>query len=397
MRKAVLNGARLATVNPYELPLNFPADQFVDTPVGMLRDLAAIAKSLRKRGSGTVKDLIAQAEPDQHHAAVAEGLKSGGKGRGALILVGALAAAHPDYTLLKAFAQVIAEATKARVGFLPAAANAVGAHLAGALPHVLPGAAAAEPPGADALAMLTEPRRGYLLWGLEPAYDLIDPAAADAAFGRADFVVACTAYRAPSIEAAADLMLPIGGFAETSGTFVNAEATWQGFRGAVAPPGEARPGWKVLRVLGNLLGLDGFDYVSSAEICDEVRAASEGVKPGNDPRGDLKSVSLAPPAEGLYRIGDVPIYALDALVRRAPALQRTPSAGAFGVYLNPEQASALGLADGDEVAVRQNGAVAAARVSLDSAVPPGCARIPAAVAGSEALGLQIGVVSVEKA
>jgi NADH-quinone oxidoreductase subunit G len=397
IRKAVLNEARVATVNPYELALTFPADQFVAAPAGMLLDLAAIAKALKKRGSGTVKDLIAQAEPDAHHAAVAEALKAGGKGGGALILLGALAAVHPDFTLLKALAQVIAQASKGRVGFLPTAANSVGAHLAGALPHVLPGAAPAEQPGADALTMLAEPRKGYLLWGLEPAYDLTDPRAAAAAFAQADFVLACTTHRAPSIEAAADLMLPIGGFAETSGTFVNAEVAWQGFRGAVAPPGEARPGWKVLRVLGNLLDLQGFEYVSSAQVCDEVRAAAEGVKPGNDPRGDLKGAALTTTAEGLYRIGNVPIYALDALVRRAPALQRSACAGAFGVYLNPEEAAGMGVADGDRVAVRQDGSAVEARVVIDEAVPRGCSRIPAAVAGSEALGAQIGPVSVAKA
>jgi NADH-quinone oxidoreductase subunit G len=399
IRKAVLNDAHVAAVNPYELALTFPAAQFVDTPAGMLSDLAAIAKSLKKRGSGTVKDLIAQVDPDDRHAATAAQLKAAGKGRGrgGLILLGALAEAHPDYTLLKALAYVIAEATKCRVGFLPAAANTVGAHLAGALPHVLPGAVSAEPRGADAQAMLTEPRKGYLLWGLEPAYDLIDPATAASAFTQADFVVACTAYRGASVEAVADLMLPIAGFAETSGTLVNADVTWQGFQGAVAPPGEARPGWKVLRVLGNLLDLQGFDYVSSVQVCDEVRAACEGVKPGNDPRGDLKGAALITAAEGLQRIGNVPVYALDALVRRAPALQRSSLAGAFGVYLNPDEAAGLGVADGDQVSVRQNGTAVAARVILDAAVPAGCARIPAAVVGSEALGAQIGPVAVEKA
>jgi NADH-quinone oxidoreductase subunit G len=245
--------------------------------------------------------------------------------------------------------------------------------------------------------MLREPRKAYLLWGLEPAYDLIDPPAAASAFEQADFVVACIPFRAPSIEAAADLMLPIAGFAETSGTLVNADADWQGFQVAVAPPGEARPGWKVLRVLGNLMDLEGFDYLSSRQVRDEVRAACEGVKPSNEPRGDLKGAALTTTAEGLHRIGNVPIYALDALVRRAPALQRTPSAGAFGVYLNPEEAAGLGVADGEQVSVRQNGTAVAARVVLDAAVPAGCARIPAAVVGSEALGLQIGPVSVEKA
>ena len=290
---------------------------------------------------------------------------------------------------------MIAEATKARVGFLPAAANSVGAYLAGALPDRLPGARPADVPGPNAAAMLQNPPKACLLWGVEPAYDLGDPSAAAEALAKADFVVACTSHRAPSLDAA-DLMLPIAAFAETSGTYVNADGTWQGFRGAVAPPGEARPGWKVLRVLGNLVGLDDFEYGSSEEVCNELRAACEDAKPNNDPRGDLK-VEPTAATEGLLRIGSVPIYATDMLVRRAPALQRTPSQGTFGAFMNLEQANALGLAEGDLVTVRQDGAAAKTTVSVDAAVPAGCVRVPSAVAGSEALGVQIGPVTVEKA
>jgi NADH-quinone oxidoreductase subunit G len=119
--------------------------------------------------------------------------------------------------------------------------------------------------------MLTEPRAAYVLWGLDPAFDLVDPASALSALDQAGLVVACSAFRSPSLDALADILLPIGAFAETSGTFVNASGDWQRFQGAVAPPGEARPGWKVLRVLGNLLELDGFDYASAKQVHDELR------------------------------------------------------------------------------------------------------------------------------
>jgi NADH-quinone oxidoreductase subunit G len=307
-----------------------------------------------------------------------------------------LASAHPDYTLIKALAYVIGEATKARVGFLPAAANTVGAYLAGALPHAHPGAKPAQAPGMNTLAMLAEPRKAYLLWGLEPAYDLIDPALASRSLGKAELVIACTAFRSPSLDAAAHVMLPIAGFAETSGTFVNADAAWQGFRGAVAPPGDARPGWKVLRVLGNLLELDGFDYRDSAQVREELRALCEDAKPDNSPRGDLKVEPLATNMTGLFRVGNLPMYSVDPLVRRAPALQRTPATDPFGAYLHPDEAAGLGLAEGDPVQVAQNGTSVRTRVLLDATVPPGCARIPAGVAGSEALGGQIGPVTIEK-
>jgi NADH-quinone oxidoreductase subunit G len=129
-----------------------------------------------------------------------------------------------------------------KLGFLPAAANAAGAALAGALPQVEPGAKAAATPGASVDALLAEPRKAYLLWNVEPGHDLIDPALAAKALAQADFVLACVSHRGASVEAVADLMLPIAAFAETSGTLVNAELTWQAFRGVCLPAGRGAAG-----------------------------------------------------------------------------------------------------------------------------------------------------------
>jgi len=395
IRKAVLAGAQVALVNPLRLDLTFPATQLVSGPAGMLEELAAIAKALGKRDSGPIKALISSVTPSDAHKETADLLKTSGTQRTGLILLGALASAHPDYCLLKALAEVIAEATKARVGYLPAASNSVGAYLAGALPHVFPGAQLSETGGASAAEMLAHPRMAYLLWGIDPAYDLGNPARALQALDQAEFVVACTTYRSLSLEQTANVMLPIAAFAETSGTFVNADVSRQSFRGAVTPPGEARPGWKLLRVLGNLLDLEGFGQVSSEDVLAELQGRCDSTKPDNKPRGDLK-VEPQGTDDDLARIGNLPIYAVDALVRRAPALQHTPAAGRLGAFLCGTEASALGLAEGDLVEVRQNGFSAKMPVGLDEAVPTSCVRIPAGVAGSEALGDQIGPVSMTK-
>jgi NADH-quinone oxidoreductase subunit G len=393
IRKAALGGARVALVNPCQVELTHPSTQLAGGPAQMIEDLAAIAKALRKRGSGSLKDLIAGSQPTDVHAAIGESLKAAEKG---VVLLGALAAAHPDYTLIKALAYLIAEATKCTLGYLPAAANSLGAHLAGALPHVLPGARLADAPGISLGGMLSFPRKTWVLWGVEPSLDCGNPAQAMEALGQADFVVAASAFQAPSLDSAANLLLPIGAFAETSGTFVNADGTWQSFQGAVAPPGEARPGWKVLRVLGNLLGLPGFEYRDSAQVRAELAELCAESGPNNVPLGDLK-VEPRGLGEGLIRLGNVPIYASDPLVRRAPALQRTPTmASAFAAYLHPDQARASGLAAGDAVEMRQNGAAARASVVIDASVPPGCVRIPAGVAGSETLGDQIAPVALTK-
>ncbi len=393
IRKAALGGGKVALVNPYRVHLTHPATQLVSPRAGLVDDLAAIAKALRKRGSGAVKDCIARVEPTEIHTAVADALKSA---EGGLVLLGALAAAHPDYTLIKALAYVIADATKCKLGYLPPGANGVGAHLAGALPQVMPGARPAEIPGLSVGGQLASSPKTVVLWGIEPGQDLGNPGRAMQALAEADFVVAASAFRSPSLDAAADLLLPIGAFAETSGTLVNAAGVWQSFQGAVAPPGEARPGWKVLRVLGNLLDLKGFDYASSAAVRDELAGLCVDAKPSNAPAGDLK-VDPVGAGEGLVRIGPVPIYAVDALVRRSPALQRTPvMLGALVAALHPSAAADLGLAVGDRVEARQDGAAVTLAVEIDEGVPPGSVRIPAGVAGSEALGDQIGPVQIAR-
>ncbi|AUB83793.1 NADH-quinone oxidoreductase subunit NuoG [Candidatus Thiodictyon syntrophicum] len=395
LRQAVLAGGSLALVNPYRLDLTHPADQLAGGPAGMLDNLAAIANALGDGGLGALKGIIARAAPSAEHQAVADSLKSAGANGAGLILLGALAAAHPDYSLLKALAYRIAAAAGCKVGYLPAAANSVGAYLAGALPQVQPGGRPADPVGLPVAEILAAPHRTLVLWGLEPAYDLGNPAQAVESLAQADFVVAASAFRCPSLESVAQVLLPIGAFAETSGTFVNGSGTWQSFQGAVAPPGAARPGWKVLRVLGNLLNLKGFEYLDTAAIRTELAALCGDARPDNGPAADFDAAP-AGLGEGLIRIGNVPTYALDALVRRSPPLQRTPTMGTFGAYLNAAQAADLGLAADAAVVVSQQGAAVHTRVLIDDRVPPGCVRIPAGVPGSESLGDQIAPVSIRR-
>ena len=401
LRKAALAGAAVCLVNPYKLALTHPARQLIAPPGCLPVELAAIAKALGQSGSGpgALADVIQQAQVGETHTAVADALREAGASGTGLVLIGALAEADPDYCLIKALANLIADAAGCRIGFLPRAANSVGATLTGALPHLQAGAQAAPQPGLNALAMLTEPRAAYVLWGLDPAFDLLDPALAMSALDQAGLVVACSAFRSPSLEAVADILLPIGGFAETSGTFVNAGGDWQRFQGAVAPPGDARPGWKVLRVLGNLLELNGFDYASAKQVHDELRAVCDGIALDNKPRDgyDHAGAPSLPSgvANALMRVGNVPIYAVDQLVRAAPSLQRTPLADSFTLSLHPQQAAKLGLAEGDTVAVSQGSAQARVAVRLDDKMAMGCGRIPAAVAGSEQLGPQTGPMTVE--
>jgi NADH-quinone oxidoreductase subunit G len=376
LRKAVLNGASISYINPLKYDLNYRAQQLISSPAAMVDDLAAVAKAL---GVATANN----AEITAEHQAIADQLKQADS---AVVLLGNLASAHPDYSILSALAAEIAQASGAKLGFIAEAANSTGARLVGAVPK----------DGLNAQAMLEQPCKGYLLLGLEPDCDLWNPAVAAKAFEQADFVVAMSTYKTASLESAADVLLPMAGFAETSGTYVNAEGTWQSFTGAVTPMGEARPAWKILRVLGNLLDVAGFDQVSSLDVLEQAQQTAEGKQLDNTVSGNLAQERMLS-AAGLTRIGDVPIYATDALVRRAPALQQTADAIDAAIRINPSEAAKAGLADGDQARVVQDGMRAILPVEIDPGVADGSIRVCAALAGSESLGGQFGEVTLEKA
>jgi NADH-quinone oxidoreductase subunit G len=212
-------------------------------------------------------------------------------------------------------------------------ANAAGAFLAGAVPHRAAGgkpvSSTGLSPGLTAADMLSRPLKSYLLvGGVEP---WIDSPGVDAVrvLGQAELVVAVTPFATDTLRKIAHVLLPAGTFAETSGTYVNLEGVWQSQTGAAAPVGESRPGWKILRVLGNLLGLSGFDYQSSEDVRTEVAALvgestaySAPAYTGKHVAGQhAGSQQAGGPSE--QSVVDIPMYQIDALVRRAPSLQKT--------------------------------------------------------------------------
>ena len=231
---------------------------------------------------------------------------------------------------------------------------------------------------------------------VEPEHDIAHSRQAIRALTNARSVIAITAYRSPALEDVASVMLPAAAFTETSGTFVNAEGVMQSFKGANQAAGEARPGWKILRVLGNLLKLDGFDYMSSEQVRDELRSVCEDIEFDNSV-SNTAQVSLSATGDTMMRAADVPIYATDALVRRAPSLQKTIDAVDLTVSMNPADAARLDLDDDiSSVSVKQGDASAILKLIIDEAVPVGSAWIPMAVTGSEILGDPFGEVVIEK-
>ncbi len=251
----------------------------------------------------------------------------------------------------------------------------------------------------NAREMLREPRQGYVLLNIEPEFDCYDAGQALAALSSAASVIVLTPFKGRAMEYA-DCLLPISPFTETSGTFVNLEGRAQSFNAVVKPLDQARPGWKVLRVLGSMLGLVGFEFDSSEAVREAVL---HGEKPivssrlGNQAVGvAAAAAAVAAPAAGLQRVGEVPIYFADALVRRAASLQRTRDAQPPRAGLNPDTARQLGVGEGDPVRVRQGGGEAVLPVAIDATLAVGCVRVAAGHPATAALGELHGPITVER-
>lgn len=261
----------------------------------------------------------------------------------------------------------------------------MGGHLAGAVPSA---------DGLNALAMVQQPRKAYLLLGLEPDLDHSNPVAAMGALSSAQLVVALSAFVSPSLREVADVMLPIAPFTETSGTFVSCEGRAQTFNAVARPLGETRPGWKVLRVLGNLVQADGFDYADSEAVRADALGSEFAVRLDN--RLELPTVAVSTLVDtALERVADVPIHFADPLVRRAPSLQKTRDAATPAARMASSTLAALGLQSGDRVRVKGVGQIEILAVA-DEGLAPGCVRIAAAHSATSALGPMSGVLSVER-
>ena len=314
VRKAATAGAKVWFVNPAKFEYLFPvADQIVAAPGGQLAELNALLSAAGASAIGTLTATVTE-----RHKAIVEGLR--GASRKAIWL-GALALRHPQYSALRAAVRALAAATGAQVGVLAEGGNAAGAHLAGVLPHRAAGGVTRARGGLNAGTMLSAPLDAYLLWDFEPGADTLLPRALET-LRAAKFVVAATPYVTDELKSVAHVLLPIGSFAETSGTYVNLEGQWQSFAGAAVPVGEARPGWKVLRVLGNLLGFEGFEALSSEDVRDALRKLVES-NAAPLPQA-ATAVASNPPAT--VTVTDLPMYQGDAILRRATALQRTREA-----------------------------------------------------------------------
>jgi len=387
VRQAVKKQAQFNLINPVDDDLLMRvANKAIVAPDALAGVLAQVVKAAAEIKSVAVPAAVAGVAVDPAARTVAESLAAG---QNCAIFLGNLARHHPQAGELHWLAQELAGIVGAKVGFLGEAANSVGGYLAGATP--VAGA------GMNALQMLARPRKAYLLLHAEMDLDTADPRAARAAMQAAELVVVMSPFR-HALEYA-QVLLPVSPFTETGGSFVNMEGRVQSFQGVVRPLGETRPAWKVLRVLGTLLQLPGFEYDSVEGVRADCLAAigDPAARLDNSVRGELRPLAASAGKAGIQRIGEVPIYHGDGIVRRAESLQLTRDAQAAVVSLPGNLVEKLGLRQDDLVRIFQQGGEALLPYVRDDSLPAGCARIPAARPETSGLGASFGDVELERA
>ncbi len=400
LRKGSLNGAKVMFINPVDYESNMELYVNITASLAAMEvALAGVAKAMLALNvdqdiPSSLKALLAEVVAEEEHQKIAEALLTA---QSASVLLGLGALAHPAAATLRTLARAISLMSDATFGSLTEGANSAGAWLAGALPHRTVGAKGGSY-GLTAHGMLEEKLPAYLLMGVEPEHDCSDAVAAMTALKEADFVVSMTAYKSEAMTQYADVLLPIAPFTETSGTFVNVEGRWQSFEGAVKPLGETRPAWKVLRVLGNLFGLDGFDFISSTEVHDEIKTVLSDKKEEQSKQAWHTADALSTVADGkLVRIADVPIYSIDPIVRRASSLQDTVHAVRAVARMNEETALAQGLNSAEGVVVSQGNSQRVLPFEIDNRVADGCVWLPAGVAGTSGFGAHGQVIELKQA
>ena len=386
LRQAARRGAQVSSLqavhDDWALPV---AHQLTAVPSRWVALLAEVAAAV---AAAQGVEAPVSATPSAAAEAVAKSLLSGRK---TALLLGHAAARHPQAGALLALANWIAERTGASCGYLGESGNDVGAQLVGALP----GAG-----GLNAGQMLSQPMKALLLLNVEPALDAANAAAAKQALAASGLVVALTPFKDAAADVA-DVMLPIAPFTETGGSFVNAEGRLQGFHGVVKPLGETRPGWKVLRVLGNLLDVPGFDFETVEDVRKEALGDQGALCTRLDNTSALAPARIALPAAAdghsavrCERIADVPIHATDAIVRRAPSLQLTADARQPVVGVPTPLWHALRLTD--KVLVHDGSQSVILPAREDASVAEGAVRIAAGHPSTAALGAMFGTVTLEK-
>ncbi len=391
LRKANLKGGRISFLNSVAYDYNFKlANELLAAPAHFFKEMKSLAKAAMEASSGDAPQGLAALVgsvkvTDQHRAVIADLAAA----ENAIVILGTIVQAMPHYTSIRMLASCIAAITGAKLGYLTPGANTAGAYLTGVLPHRGVGGQSQTASGLNTQAMFANGLDAYLLHGLEPDLDIDNPVQVLQSLKAAKFVVMMSAFVSDEMKDYANVLLPVSPVVETSGTFINVDGTWQGFTASSQAKGQSKPAWKVLRVLGNLFDIDGFDYQSSADVIAALMSELPGLQRDNSLQWQCPENHSAQ-TDGLQRIAELVIYNVDAVTRRAAALQQTADANINYVCINSALAKKLKLNEAHLVTVTQHSSgmnmQAEMNLHIDDRITDSCVYLPAGLAAARKLG-----------
>jgi len=386
IRQASLKGAKVACINPVAFDFNFDTtEQFIVAPAQLFKELKAFAKAVIENTNIEVPEglnaLIASVKvSDAHQQVVADLCQA----ENSVIVLGTLLQAMPHYSAIKMLASFIARASQSKLSYLTPGANTTGAYFSGLLPYRTSSQQSTQ--GLDTQAMFAQQLKGYVLYGLEAEHDIEQPQQALKALNNADFVVSLNSYVTDTMKQYSDVILPVSALTESSGTWVNVDASWQSFAAVSKSPGIAKPGWKVLRVLGNLFDIDGFEQQNSEDVLNELKAL---LPESSSDTGTMEwhcPDNINAQFTGLQRIAELSIHNVDGITRRAVALQQTQDAQVNNARVNSSLAKKLKLEDGQQVVAKQGDYSTEVTMLIDDTIADDCVYLPAACQAASSLG-----------
>lgn len=392
---ATVGGTTVTDINFFKSDLLMPVTAHMTVNIkGMLSCLSGIAKALLALGGEKNKDwneLLENVVPKAADQTIAMRLSNAMQ---ATIFVGALANNHPQASKIKALTALIARLTNSQLIVLPVA-NSTAIALAARLSSTKIEANEAESVELNSEQIWRQKLRAYLLFGVEPELDCANPNLALTALQHASLVVSITSYVTDTVLAYADVILPLASFAETSGTFIGIDGQWQSFTGAVTAKANSRPGWKILRVLGNLANIKKFDYVSSEGVRDEVGDQFTMQSPANKSSYIPDELAVT---STLMAISEVPMYQTDDVVRRSEPLQNTPeNKRASLARMNSKEAEKYKLSEAKMIKVTEGDNHLIMAFEIDDAIADSCIYIAAGIAQTSILGANFADVQVAPA
>jgi NADH-quinone oxidoreductase subunit G len=396
IRKAFLQGANIFAINPIAFPCAYDIQQqLIEKPSRLPWLVAGVAKALLEKHpidiEAHAQEFLADMHITDEMRAFAEALSF----KQGYIFFGEIAQNHPQASILRYFVELIAKLTDSKIAIMTAGANSTGAWLAGAVPHRASAQRVVASAGLNAKQMFDAKLSTYILFNFEPEFDCTYAKVALDALKEADLVIVMTPFVTETMKSYADIILPITPFTETSGTFVNVEGKWQSFQGAVKPFEESRPGWKVLRVLANLLNIEGFAYTSSTEVRDDLKLLVDAMLGGYHKILELPQ-RMTLPSDDIERIGYWPIYRVDNIVRRSGALQANVVNESPKIWGNRRLAERLSLEAGERVTVKQSHSSVQLAFFIDDHIADDAVYIPAGFEETACLNELFGPVTITR-